>query len=102
MSVQICVARNGRQCDGADVPRPVLHQMLPLKADGVLQAAPMITDAQRRETLLDLMEASLRPKSAAPDLGMDLVEPMRPSPKQEACLPPSSGHEDQCIGSYIP
>ena len=50
-----------------------------------MQAAPMITDAQRRETLLELMEASLRPKSAAPNLGMDLVEPMKPSYKQEAC-----------------
>ena len=73
----------------------------PLKADGVLQAAPMITDAQRRETLLDLMEASLRPKSAAPNLGMDLIQPMKPSPQQEVCLPLSSDHQDQCIGSRM-
>ena len=59
----------------------------------------MITDAQRRETLLDLMEASLRPKSAAPNLGMDLIQPMKPSPQQEVCLPPLSDHWDQCIGS---
>ena len=67
----------------------------PEKADDAAQAAPMLTDAQRRETLLELMEASLRPKSAAANLSMDLVQPMKPSPKQEACLPPSSDYGDQ-------
>ena len=50
----------------------------------------MITDAQRRETLLELMEASLAPRSAAGDLGMEVVEAIKPSPKQEAYVPPSS------------
>ena len=49
-----------------------------------LQMATSITEAQRRETLLELMENTLKPRKAAADLGMDLIEPARPPTGQQA------------------
>ena len=50
-----------------------------------MQMAPSITEAQRRETLLELLENTLKPRKAAASLGMDLIEPVRPSGGQQAC-----------------
>ncbi|CAL5230059.1 g13510 [Coccomyxa viridis] len=45
--------------------------------------APSITEAQRRETLLELLENTLKPRKAAASLGMDLIEPVRPCGGQQ-------------------
>ena len=51
-----------------------------------IQMAPSITDAQRRETLLQLMEDTFKPRKAAVSMDMDLIEPVRPSSLQQASL----------------
>ncbi len=50
----------------------------------MMQMAPSITEAQRRETLLELLENTLKPRKAAASMGMDLIEPVRPSGGQQA------------------
>ena len=52
-----------------------------------MQAPSSITDAQRRETLLELMENTFKPRQAAASLGMELVQPMRPAPGQQQARP---------------
>lgn len=50
-----------------------------------LQMGPAITEEQRRQTLLELMESTLTPRKAAANLDMDLIEPVRPAWGQQVC-----------------
>lgn len=50
-----------------------------------LQMGPGITEEQRRQTLLELMESTLAPRKAAANLDMDLIEPVRPAWGQQVC-----------------
>jgi hypothetical protein len=50
-----------------------------------LQVGSGITEEQRRQTLLELMESTLAPRKAAANLDMDLIEPVRPASRQQVC-----------------
>ncbi len=79
---------NADPLSGLEKPCPVITCKLSgargIECGTLLQMAPSITEAQRRETLLELLENTLKPRKAAASLGMDLIEPVRPSGGQQA------------------
>ena len=68
-------------------PGCACHTFLNLNGESgmCLQVGFGITEEQRRQTLLELMESTLAPRKAAANLDMDLIEPVRPASGQQVC-----------------